>query len=131
MDSANAVRSFLKERGIPAQQIQLAWDCIALHTTRSIALHKEPEVVMTHSGIAADVIGAGLDLIPQEKTGAILTEFPRLAMKRQFRDCLSSIARRKPATCFDNVLRDIGVRYVEGFAVPSFADLLENAPFDE
>ena len=87
--------------------------------------------MMTHSGIAADVIGAGLDLIPQEKTGAILTEFPRLAMKRQFRDCLSSIARRKPATCFDNVLRDIGVRYVEGFALPSFADLLENAPFDE
>jgi hypothetical protein len=87
--------------------------------------------VMTHSGIAVDVIGAGLDLIPQEKTRAILTEFPRLAMKRQFRDCLSSIVRRKPATCYDNVLRDIGVRYVEGFAAPSFADLLENAPFAE
>jgi HD domain-containing protein len=131
VDSANAARTFLTERGIPAQQTQLVWDSIALHTTRSIALHKEPEVVMTHSGIAADVIGAGLDLIPQEKTGAILTEFPRLAMKRQFRDCLSSIVRRKPATSFDNVLRDIGVRYVEGFAAPSFADLLENAPFDE
>ena len=131
VDSANAARTFLTERGIPAQQTQLVWDCIALHTTRSIALHKEPEVVMTHSGIAADVIGAGLDLIPQEKTGAILTEFPRLAMKRQFRDCLSSIVRRKPATSFDNVLRDIGVRYVEGFAAPSFADLLENAPFAE
>ena len=74
VDSANAAHSFLKERRIPAHHIQLVWDAIALHTTRSIALHKEPEVVMTHSGIAMDVIGAGLDLIPQEKVRAILAE---------------------------------------------------------
>ena len=43
---------------------QLVWDAIALHTTRSIALHKEPEVAMTHSGIAVDAIGVGLDRIP-------------------------------------------------------------------
>ncbi len=63
VDGANAAGSFLKERGIPAHQIQLVWDAIALHTTRSIALHKEPEVAMTHSGIFVDVIGAGLELI--------------------------------------------------------------------
>jgi hypothetical protein len=39
VDGANAAR-FLKERGIPAHQLQLVWDAIALHTTRSIALHK-------------------------------------------------------------------------------------------
>ena len=58
VDGANAARSFLKERGIPAHQIQLVWDAIALHTTRSIAVHKEPEVATTHLGIAVDVIGA-------------------------------------------------------------------------
>jgi HD superfamily phosphodiesterase len=63
VDSANAARSFLKERRVPAHHVQLVWDAIALHTTRSIALHKEPEVVITHSGIAVDVIGAGLDLM--------------------------------------------------------------------
>ena len=41
VDSANAARSFLKERGIPAHQIQLVWDAIALHTTRSIALLRD------------------------------------------------------------------------------------------
>lgn len=131
IDGANAARAFLKDRGIPAQQTQLVWDAIALHTTRSIALHKEPEVAMTHSGIAVDVIGAGLDLIPQEKLRAILTEFPRLAMKRQLRDCLCSVIRRKPATSYDNVLRDIGIRYIEGFTAPSFADLLKNSSFAE
>ena len=73
-------RSFLKERGIPGHQIQLVWDAIALHTTRSIALRKESEVATTHSGIAVDVIGAALDLIPQDRVRAILAEFPRLLL---------------------------------------------------
>lgn len=86
---------------------------------------------MTHSGIAVDVIGVGLDLIPQENVHAILTEFPRLSMKKQFQDCLCSVVRRKPATSYDNVLRDLGARYVKGYTALSFADLLENAPFTE
>src|SRR6266849_4965628 len=57
VDGANAARAFLKDRGISTQQTQVVWDAIALHTTPSIALHKEPEVVMTHSGITVDVIG--------------------------------------------------------------------------
>jgi len=35
-----------------------------------------------------DVLGAGLDRIPQDKQGAILAEFPRLALKNGFKDCL-------------------------------------------
>jgi hypothetical protein len=131
IDGANAARSFLMDRGIPTQQIQLVWDAIALHTTRSIALHKEPEVAMTHSGIFVDILGVGLDQIPQERVQAILAEFPRLAMKRQFLDCLCDVVRRKPATSYDNSLRDIGIRYIEGFTAPSSAEFIENAPFAE
>lgn len=131
VDGANAARSFLKERGIPAHQMQLVWDAIALHTTRSIALHKEPEVAVIHSGIAIDVIGAGLDLIPQDKVRAILSEFPRLSMKKQFLECLCDVVRRKPATTYDNTLRDLGTRYVKGYTAPSVADLFENVPFSE
>jgi hypothetical protein len=131
VDSANAARSFLKERGIPAHQIQLVWDAIALHTTRSIALHKEPEVAVMHSGIAVDVIGAGLELIPQDSVRAILAEFPRLSMKKQFLECLCGVVRRKPATTYDNSLRDLGTRYVKGYTAPSVADLFESAPFNE
>jgi hypothetical protein len=81
VDGANAARAFLKDRGISTQQTQVVWDAIALHTTPTIALHKEPEVVMTHSGIAVDVLGVGLDRIPQDKLRAVLAEFPRLAFK--------------------------------------------------
>jgi hypothetical protein len=131
VDGANAARAFLKDRGISTQETQVVWDAIALHTTRSIALHKEPEVAMTHSGIAVDVIGIGLDRIPQDKLRAILAEFPRLALKNHFLTSLCNLVRRKPATTFDNVLRDIGTRYVEGFTAPSFADAFANAPFSE
>lgn len=131
VDGANAARAFLMDRDISTQQTQVVWDPIALHTTPSIAPHKEPEVAMTHLGISVDVIGIGLDRIPQEKQGAILTEFPRLAFKNQFKANLCNVVRRKPATSFDNVLRDFGTRYVEGFTAPSFADLFANAPFSE
>src|SRR5271163_2161784 len=103
VDGANAALAFMKERGISTQQTQVVWDAIALHTTRSIALHKEAEVAMTHSGIAVDVIGVGLDRIPQDKLHAVLAEFPRLAMKDRFQADLCNVIRRKPATCFDNV----------------------------
>jgi hypothetical protein len=131
VDGANAARSFLNDRNIPKQQIQLVWDAIALHTTRSIALHKEPEVAFTHSGISLDAIGAGLELIPQEKLRAVLIEFPRLSMKTELKACLCSIVRRKPQTSYDNILRDFGTQYVDGYKAPSFADLIENAPFAE
>jgi hypothetical protein len=131
VDGANAAGAFLKDRGISTQQTQVVWDAIALHTTPTIALHKEPEVVMTHSGIAVDVLGVGLDRIPREKLGAVLAEFPRLAFKNQFQASLCNVVRRKPATTIDNILRDFGVRFVEGFTSPNFADILANAPFSE
>jgi len=131
VDGANAARAFLKERGIATLQLQLVWDAIALHTTRSIALHKEPEVAMTHSGVAVDAIGVGLDRIPTDKLQAILAAFPRLALKNQLQSSLCNIVRRKPATSFDNILRDFGTRYVEGFTPPNFADVVANSPFSE
>src|SRR6058998_2549315 len=108
VDGANAARAFLKDRGISTQQTQVVWYAIALHTTPSIALHKEPEVAMTQSGIAVDFLGVGLDRIPKTSQREILTEFPRLAFKNQIQGCLCNLIRRKPATAFDNGLRDFG-----------------------
>src|SRR5260370_19351594 len=94
VDGANAARAFLKERGIATLQLQLVWDASALHTTRSIPIPKEPEVAMTHSGIAVDAIGVGLDRIPTDTLQAILASFPRLALKNQFQSSLCNNVRR-------------------------------------
>jgi hypothetical protein len=86
---------------------------------------------MTHSGIAVDVLGAGLDRISREKQQAILTAFPRLAFKDGFKGCLCNVVRQKPMTAVDNILRDFGVRYVGGVTPLNFADLVAGAPFSE
>jgi hypothetical protein len=69
--------------------------------------------------------------VPEHAQRAILSEFPRLAFKQCFKASLCDVVRRKPATSFDNILRDFGSRYVDGFKTPSFADLFEAAPFSE
>jgi hypothetical protein len=52
-------------------------------------------------------------------------------MKKQFQDALCGVVCQKPATSYDNSLRDIGTRYVEGYSAPSSVDFIENAPFTE
>jgi hypothetical protein len=55
----------------------------------------------------------------------------RLGLDSFLQGCLCSVVRQKPTTTIDNILRDFGIRYVEGFALPNFADLVANAPFSE
>src|SRR5271163_1626150 len=117
---------------VPANMTGMAANALAFVDALGLKrLDKEPEVVMTHSGIAVDVLGSGLDRISREKQQAILISFPRLAFKDGFKGCLCNVVRQKPMTAVDNILRDFGIRYVEGFTPPNFADLVAGAPFSE
>ncbi len=131
VDGANAARSFLKGRGVKAGDLQLVWDAIALHTTYSIALHKEPEVAACCGGISLDIIGIGIQTIEPRDIAAINAAYPRLAIKEQFKDAMCGLARRKPQTTYDNFVRDFGTCYVTGYKAPSSADALQNAPYPE
>lgn len=131
VDGANAAREFLSGRGLGPQDVQLVWDAIALHTTRSIALHKGAEVAMCQSGIAADILGLSLDLIAPKQVAAVLAAYPRLSMKTELETCLCKVVRQKPDTTYDNFLREMGERYISGYAPPSFADYLRLAPFED
>lgn len=131
IDGANAAREFLGGRGLGPQDVQLVWDAIALHTTRSIALHKGAEVALCQSGIAADILGLSLDLIAPKQVAAVLVAYPRLSMKTELETCLCKVVREKPDTTYDNFLREMGDRYISGYAPPSFADYLRLAPFED
>jgi len=131
VDGANAAKSFLQERGIHEAQIRLVWDSIALHSTGSIALHKEPIVAVTFEAIQADAIGYALDRIPDNQLRAILTEFPRMDMKNKITACFTQVTRAKPESTYDNSLKDFGLRFIEGYKAPSGPDLIANAPFSE
>jgi hypothetical protein len=131
VNSADAVRSFIAGRGLSDRRAQLIWDLVALNSTPSLALHKEPEVAVGTMGIGLDYGGFGLDALEAGDVGRILSEFPRLKMKDRFSDACCRLVVARPETSHDNFLRDFGERFVPGYKAVSTVDLLINAPFDE
>src|SRR6266852_3819631 len=131
VNGADAARSFIKGKGLSDRRAQLIWDLVALNSTPSLALHKEPEVAVGTMGIGLDFGGFGVEALPAADVERILKAFPRLRMKQQFAETCCRLVRSKPETSQDNFLRDFGERFVPGYKTVSTVDLLMNAPFDE
>jgi hypothetical protein len=132
VNGANAARSFIEKRGLVDRRAQLVWDLVALKSTASIALHKEPEVALGTMGIGLDYGGFGFEaLIPSAEMAAILEAYPRLSMKQSFAATCRHLVDTRPETTSDNFLRDFGERFVPGYKPLSTVDLLMNAPFAE
>jgi len=131
IEGADAAREFGRAQGLDDRRVQLIWDAVALNSTPSIALHKETEVALCTAGIGLDYGGPQYDQIPPDEMNSILTEFPRLDMKRRFTDSVCRIVKTKPETTYDNFARDFGERFVPGYKPQSSVDFLMNAPFQE
>jgi len=131
VNGADAALSFIKGQGLSDRRAQLIWDTVALNSTPSLALHKEPEVAVATMGIGLDYRGFGIEAIPKGDVERILSAFPRLKMKQQFAETCCRLVKAKPETSYDNFLRDFGERFVPGYKAVSTVDLLMNAPFDE
>jgi len=131
VEGADVAREFAREQGLDDRRVQLVWDTVALNSTPSIALYKEPEVALSTAGIGVDWGGFQYDQIPADEMQSILAEFPRLGMKRSFIDSVCRIVKARPETTYDNFARDFGERFVPGYTAPSTVDFLMNSPFDE
>ena len=131
VNGADAALSFIKGKGLSDRRAQLIWDTVALNSTPSLALHKEPEVAVATMGIGLDYGGFGIEAIPTADVERVLSAFPRLKMKLQFAETCCRLVTNKPETSHDNFLRDFGERFVPGYKAVSTVDLLMNAPFDE
>jgi hypothetical protein len=131
VNGADAALSFIKGKGLSDRRAQLIWDLVALNSTPSLALHKEPEVAVGTMGIGLDYGGFGVEALPAANVERILSAFPRLKMKQGFAETCCRLVAAKPETSYDNFLRDFGERFVPGYKAVSTVDLLMNAPFDE
>ncbi|KAL2426610.1 hypothetical protein ABEF95_010642 [Exophiala dermatitidis] len=110
-------------------RLQLVWDSIALHTTPSIAHHKEPEVFATQLGIMCDFFGPNMPggggededresgsgnsvpLITVDEYKEVVAKFPRLGFKDDLVSILCGLCRDKPATTMDNFVSEYGKLY--------------------
>ena len=120
VDGAIAARDFLHRQAPDwdKHRVQLVWDAVALHSTTSIVLHKEPEVAVCSLGVTADFGGPKdfPDILTWSEYNAIVQKFPRLNLSDGMVTVISGFCRTKPGTTYDNYQHDIGNTYVEGYS---------------
>jgi hypothetical protein len=131
VEGANAARSFARDEGVDDRRAQLIWDGVALNSTPSIALYKEPEVAVATLGIGLDWGGFGYEALSEADVAEIVEAFPRLGMKERFTHAVCRIVETRPTTTYDNFARDFGERFVPGYKPASTVDYLLNSPFKE
>lgn len=131
VEGANAARKFARDAGWDGERAERVWDGVALNSTPSLALYKQPEVALCSAGTVLDWSGLGADKVPKGRLASILDAFPRLDMKRRFTAAVCGIVQTRPATTYDNFARDFGERFVPGYRAPSTVDYLLNAPFGD
>ena len=131
VDSANAVRQFLTAHNVPEEQIQTAWEAIALHTTPGITQHMQPEVALLHSGVGLDVIGSGFDQFPSNLRDEIVARYPRKRFKEDFIQAYFRGFAHKPGTTYGTVNAGVIERYIPGYKFPNACDLIAASPFQD
>jgi hypothetical protein len=129
VDGANAARQFLATHDIPEEQIEIAWEAIALHTTPGITQYMRPEIALLYSGVGLDVLGRGFDQFPSELREKIVAEYPRTHFKEGFiKEYFAGFAH-KPGTTYGTVNSSICERLIPGYKVPNACDLIAASPF--
>jgi hypothetical protein len=129
VDGANAVRQFLTAHDVPEEQIQTAWEAIALHTTPGVTQYMKPEVALLFSGVGLDVLGEGFDRFPVELREQIVAEYPRENFKEEIVQAFFGGFAHKPGTTWGTVKADVCERFIPGYKSPNFCDLIANSPF--
>lgn len=130
VEGADIARSFAQNSGVDDRRAQLIWDSVALNSTPSIGLYKEPEVALCTAGICLDVVGLEYTQIPTVRRQVITDAYPRLGMKEKMTRCFCHMVKAAPETTYDNFLRDFGLRCVPGYSTPSSVDFVQDAPFE-
>jgi hypothetical protein len=131
VDGANAARQFLTAHKVPAEQIEIAWAAIALHTTPGITQYMRPEVALLYTGVGLDVLGRGFDQFPAELREKIVAEYPRKHFKEGFIQEYFAGFAHKPGTTYGTVNSSICERLIPGYKASNACDVIAASPFPD
>jgi hypothetical protein len=131
VDGANAARQFLTAHEVPEEQIETAWQAIALHTTPGVTQYMRPEVALLYSGVGLDVLGRGFDQFPSELREKIVAEYPRRHFKERFIQEYFAGFAHKPGTTYGTVNASICERFIPGHKAPNAVDVIAASPFPD
>lgn len=124
VDSANAAREFLLERGVDTASARLVWLSIALHTTPGIPEFLEPEIALVTAGVETDVMGVDRDALPPEALDAVTAAHPRPEFKHRILAAFADGMRHRPHTTFGTVNADVLARDDRSFMREDFTDII-------
>ncbi|WP_420000232.1 HD domain-containing protein [Streptomyces boninensis] len=131
LDGADEARRFLAAHGIGEDAVRRVWTAIALHTTPGIPERMEPEVALVTAGVEFDVLGIGLDQVPDTARAEVVAAHPRPDFKRRILRAFHEGIAHRPETTFGNVKADVLARYEPGFVRTDFVDVIENSGWSE
>jgi hypothetical protein len=131
VDGANAVRQFLTAHNVPEEQVQTAWEAIALHTTPGVTPYMRPEIALLYSGVGLDVLGKGFDQFPSELRDEIVARYPRKHFKESFLRAYFEGFAHKPGTTFGTVNAGVCERFIPGYKSPNASDAMLASPFPD
>ncbi|PVE06879.1 HD domain-containing protein [Streptomyces scopuliridis] len=131
LDGADAARDFLLGHGLSQESARIVWTAIALHTTPGIPSHMEPEVALVTAGVELDVLGMGLDSVPDKVREEVVAAHPRPDFKRRILQAFTEGIEHRPETAFGNVKADVLARFSPGFVRTDFVDVIENSAWPE
>lgn len=130
VDGANAARDFLRQRGLPQQDIDDVWTAIALHTTPGIPQYMHPVIALVTAGVEMDVLGidyAGFADVDRE---AVVARFPRTPhFKEDILQAFYEGIKHKPETTFGNVKADVLADKNPKFVRGNFCEVIRRSPW--
>ncbi|MFJ9027487.1 HD domain-containing protein [Streptomyces sp. NPDC102274] len=131
LDGADAARDFLLSHGLSKESARIVWTSIALHTTPGVPYRMEPEVALVTAGVEFDVLGMGLDSVPDKVREEVVAAHPRPDFKRRILQAFTEGNEHRPETTFGNVNADVLARFSPGFVRTDFVDVIENSAWPE
>lgn len=128
VDSANAAREFLLQRGIDPTDVAHVWAGIALHTTPGIPQYMHPLIALVTAGVEMDVLGIDYELFATADREAIVQRFPRTPnFKEDILQAFYDGIKHKPETTFGNVKADVLADKNPAFKRGNFCSVIRNS----
>jgi hypothetical protein len=131
VDSANAAREFLLQRGVDEANADRVWLSIALHTTPGIPDYLGPEIALVTAGVETDVLGIGRDDLSPEALAAVIAAHPRPDFKQRILTAFNDGMKHRPHSTFGTVNADVLQHFDPTFVRDDFADIILNSTWPE
>ena len=127
IDGADKARTFLLEHGYRADDADLVWQAVALHTTPGIPTRLAPLIAATNLGVLTDVLGFGLDDLDPALVEQVVARHPRGDFKTEFPRAYFEGQKDRPETTYGTVNADVVAHFLPGYRQATMIERIEGS----